>query len=225
MRRFLLWDHDGVLVDTERWYFVATREHLAACGVQLDQATYLRFMAEGRSCWDLATKNGVPDRKVAQAKTRRDQHYQELIRSEDIEIDRVVEVLAELGALYRMAIGSTSRQADFDLIHRTRRIRQFFEFVINIEDCGQPKPAPDPYLAALDRFGAEAADAIAIEDSSRGLASATAAGLPCVIVHNDFAEAQDFSGACCVLGSICKLPGRLTRMAADDVEPRRPGLG
>ena len=54
MRKFLLWDQDGVLVDTERWFFVATQECLRELGVELDQARYLQYMAAGRSCWELA---------------------------------------------------------------------------------------------------------------------------------------------------------------------------
>ena len=56
-RRYLLFDHDGVLVDTERWYFEATREILARVGIELSQKKYLAFMAVGRSCWDLAREN------------------------------------------------------------------------------------------------------------------------------------------------------------------------
>ena len=84
MRKFLLWDHDGVLVDTERWYFVATKECLADLGVLLDQTTYLEFMAVGRSCWEIALQRGAPEDKVLGARRARDRRYQELLRTADI---------------------------------------------------------------------------------------------------------------------------------------------
>jgi beta-phosphoglucomutase-like phosphatase (HAD superfamily) len=84
-----------------------------------------------------------------------------------------------------------------------------FEFVLTIEDYAQPKPAPDPYLTALHRFGAVAREAVAIEDSARGLRSAMAAGLDCVIVRNAFTASQDFRGAWRMLQSIRDLPGVL----------------
>ncbi len=173
MRKFLLWDHDGVLVDTERWYFAATKECLSALGVELDQPTYLHFMAQGRSCWDLAVERGLPESTVRDARRERDRRYQELLRAEEIELEGVVDVLAELSLRYRMAIVSTSKRADFDVIHKSRPIRPFFEFVINIEDCTRAKPAPDPYLRALEHFHATPAEALAIEDSAGGLASAS----------------------------------------------------
>jgi HAD superfamily hydrolase (TIGR01509 family) len=209
MRKFLLWDHDGVLVDTERWYFAATKECLGPLGVELDQSTYLRFMAQGRSCWDLAVERGLPESTIRDARRGRDRRYQELLLAEDIEIEGVVDVLAELGLRYRMAIVTTSKRADFQIIHESRRIRQFFEFVINVEDCTRAKPAPDPYLLALERFHATPAEALAIEDSSRGLSSAISAGLDCAIIQNDFTATQDFTGAWRVLASVRDLPSAL----------------
>ena len=209
MRKFLLWDHDGVLVDTERWYFVATKECLEKLGVELDQSTYLRFMAQGRSCWDLAVERGVPESILRDARRDRDRRYQELLLEKDIEIEGVAEVLAELVLQYRMAIISTSKRADFALIHESRQIRKFFEFVINVEDCNRAKPAPDPYLLGLERFNAKPGEALAIEDSARGLFAAVLAGLDCAIIRNEFTATQDFSGAWRVLDSVRDLPRAL----------------
>jgi HAD superfamily hydrolase (TIGR01509 family) len=208
-RSFLLWDHDGVLVDTERWYFTATREALRALGVDLDQRTYLEHMAEGRTCWHLATDRGVSAAAVAEARHARDARYRELLLTRAIDVDGVPDVLAELGPRFRMAIVTTARRRDFDLIHRSRRIREFFEFVITIDDCTEAKPAPEPYLRALERFGAAPEQALAIEDSSRGLAAARAAGIDCAVVRNDFTATQDFTGAWRVLDSIRDLPAAL----------------
>jgi beta-phosphoglucomutase-like phosphatase (HAD superfamily) len=117
-----------------------------------------------------------------------------------------------------MAIVSTSKRADVALIHRGRGILPFFEFVLTLEDYEQPKPAPDPYLKALHRFGALAREAVAIEDSARGLRAAMAAGIDCVVVRNEFTASQDFSGAWRMLQSIGELPGVLAgapRLAGD----------
>jgi HAD superfamily hydrolase (TIGR01509 family) len=209
MWKYLLWDHDGILVDTEKWFFVATRDSLSALGVDMDQAIYLRFMAEGRTYWDLARQQGIPETAILEARAERDRQYQHFLSTKQLEIEGVVEVLRELRRAYRMAIVSTSRREDFALIHRSRHIHQFFEFVINIEDCEHAKPAPDPYATALHRFNAHPIEAIAIEDSSRGLASALAAGLQCIIIRNEFTAAQSFTGAWRILSSIRELPKAL----------------
>jgi len=212
-RQFLLWDHDGVLVDTERWYFAATQDCLRPLGVELDQATYLQLMAEGRPSWDLARKLGTAEEVIVEARRARDRCYQQYLASKSIDIDGVDEVLPELRRDYRMAIVSTTRREDFQFIHRERRIPSYFEFIITIEDCTRPKPHPDPYQRALDRFGASPSEAIAIEDSSRGLKAARAAGLDCIVVRSEFTATQDFTGAYCIVNSVKEIPAVLKRQS------------
>src|SRR5262245_28262562 len=210
MRRYLLWNHDVVLVDTEKGYFAATQDCLRGLGVDLDQSTYLRLMADGRASWELARAQGIAEDVIVAARRDRDVCYQRYLAEADIEIAGVIDVLTELRSRYRMAIVTTAKREDFALIHRSRKIASFFEFVINVEDCTHAKPHPDPYLRALSRFGASAAEAVAIEDSSRGLKAACAAGLDCIIVRNEFTAEQDFSGAWRIVDSIRDLPSALS---------------
>jgi beta-phosphoglucomutase-like phosphatase (HAD superfamily) len=111
-----------------------------------------------------------------------------------------------------MAIVSTARRADFELIHRSRLIRQHFEFVIAAEDCTEHKPLPQPYRMALERLGALPSEALVIEDTSRGLRSALAAGIDCVIIRNDFTCSQDFTGALRMISSIRELPSLIAAL-------------
>jgi len=69
------------------------------------------------------------------------------------------------------------------------------DFVLVREDYKLAKPHPEPYLTGLQRLGATREETLVVEDSSRGLNSAVAAGIDCVIVHNDFTKAHDFSQA------------------------------
>ena len=69
------------------------------------------------------------------------------------------------------------------------------DFVLVREDYKLAKPHPEPYLTGLKRFGATKEETLVVEDSSRGLNFAVAAGIDCVVVYNDFTRAQDFSHA------------------------------
>ena len=206
MTRYLLWDHDGVLVDTERWYFEATRRALARIDIELSQALYLEFMAVGRPAWDLARARGFSDHEIAQRRAERDAIYRDFLRSMPIEIEGVAEVLAELAARHRMAIVTTSRRSDFELIHAERDLLRHFEFALTVEDYPRSKPHPDPYLAGLARFDAAPEEALVIEDSARGLGSARAAGLRCLVIRSPFTASQDFTGAWRVVDSIRDVP-------------------
>jgi HAD superfamily hydrolase (TIGR01509 family) len=204
--RYLLWDHDGVLVDTERWYFEASRQILEKIGLSLSDEVYLALMADGRSCWELARVAGFAESAITALRAERDALYQEFLQSKPIEIPDVQQVLAQLAGQFRMAIVTTSRREDFDLIHAGRNLLRHFEFVLTLEDYARCKPFPDPYLAGIHRFGAEPSEVIAIEDSSRGLRSARAAGIECIVIRNSFTSSMDFSGALQILDSVTELP-------------------
>ncbi len=48
-KKYILWDHDGVLVDTELWYYEATCKALAELGIFVDKTVYLDYMLDGKS--------------------------------------------------------------------------------------------------------------------------------------------------------------------------------
>jgi HAD superfamily hydrolase (TIGR01509 family) len=195
VKKYVLFDHDGVLVDTEFWYFRAGERALADIGVVLDKERYLRGMSQGSSTWAHARAAGVDEATINRQRIARDDYYQEYLRTEAIEIEDVVDTLAELSQYVRMAIVTTAKRADFEIIHEQRQIRRFMDFVLDREDYARPKPHPEPYLTALKRFGAGRDEALVVEDSSRGLRSAVAAGIECAVVHNDFTASHDFSQA------------------------------
>ncbi len=209
MLKYILWDHDGVLVDTEYWYFRSTQRALAEMGVHFEKDTYLEFMPRGQTMWDLARQRGIAEDIIALHRSNRDKYYQEHLRTENIEISGVSEVLKELSQSFSMAIVTTAKKVDFEIIHRDRTIVSYMDFVLANGDYERSKPAPDPYLKALERFGAQPQEAIVIEDSERGLRSAVAAGIACVVIENAFTQSQDFSCATCVVQSIRDLPEML----------------
>src|SRR5262245_44547006 len=116
MKSYILWDHDGVLVDTERWYFEATKQAIQPLGVDLDQREYLLNMAAGRSAWELARLRGATEEDVERQRAIRDRLYQRFLVDKDIEISGVLDVLQELSPAYKMAIVTTAKRTDFELI-------------------------------------------------------------------------------------------------------------
>jgi HAD superfamily hydrolase (TIGR01509 family) len=195
VKKYILFDHDGVLVDTELWYFKAGERALADIGFTVDKDQYVRDMGQGLGAWAQAKAAGVDEQAINGQREARNDYYQEYLRTEAIEIDGVVEALAELWQYVRMAIVTTAKRAHFELIHRERQIMQYMDFVLVREDYTLAKPDPEPYLAGLKRFGAAEEETLVVEDSSRGLHSAVAAGIDCAIVHNDFTKSHDFSQA------------------------------
>jgi beta-phosphoglucomutase-like phosphatase (HAD superfamily) len=125
-------------------------------------------------------------------------------------------VLSELYGRYRMAIVTTSKRQNFELLHADNSLLRHMEFALTREDFVGGKPAPDGYVAALERFGAAPDEAIVVEDSAQGLNAARSAGIRCVIVRNAFfRDAHTFDGAARVLDSIAELPAAIDTLAKE----------
>ena len=209
MRKYILFDHDGVLVDTEFWYYKAGERALADIGFTLDRDQYLRDMIQGMATWAQAKAAGIDEQTISRQREARNAYYQEYLRTEDIEIDGVLETLDILAGEYRMGIVTTSKPADFALIHEKRSILDYMEFYLAREDYEQAKPHPEPYLKGLQRFGAAAAETVVVEDSARGLKSAIAAGIDCIVVANEFTASQDLSKATAKIATFRELPSAI----------------
>ncbi len=209
MKKYILFDHDGVLVETEQWYYLANRRALASLGIDLPRDSYLVNMANGVSTWEVARAAGISESEIERGREMRDRYYQEYLKTEDIEIDGVLETLDVLAGEYRMGIVTTSKPPDFALIHENRSILDHMEFCLTREDYDQAKPHPEPYLKGLQRFGAAAAETVAIEDSERGLKSAVAAGIDCIVVANEFTASHDLSRATARVDSFRELPSAI----------------
>jgi HAD superfamily hydrolase (TIGR01509 family) len=195
MKKYILFDNDGVLVETENWYYEANKKALKELGLTLQMETYQEIMARGGTAWEVAINAGIKTEIIDRKRIQRDLYYQEYLHTKNLEIPNVKKVLNSLSKKYKMAIITTSRRVDFELIHKNRGISDFMEFVLCVEDYERAKPYPDPYLKGLKEFNASKEHSIVVEDSQRGLISAVNANIECVIVKNEFTKTQDFSKA------------------------------
>ncbi|MFT7860583.1 MAG: HAD family phosphatase [Sulfurimonas sp.] len=196
MKKYILFDNDGVLIETEMWYFEASKRALKEFfDLELTFERYMEIMAKGQRAWVIAEEAGISEEEIVVAREKRDQYYQEHIKTKDIAIKGVMDTLKELSKNYKMGIVTTSRRVDFELAHSGRGITDFMEFVLCVEDYPRSKPHPDPYLKGVELFGATKEECIIVEDSKRGLSSAVNAGIECVVVHNEFTKTHDLSEA------------------------------
>ncbi|TAJ17778.1 MAG: HAD family phosphatase [Dehalococcoidia bacterium] len=178
-KRAILWDNDGVLVDTEKWFFEANRLELAALGVTATWAQFAEInLSQGVS---LLSLSGLEGKDLRSLYSRRDARYSELLRTEELAIPGMLELLRRMREhCFTTGIVTASHREHFDLIHGRSRMLQHVDFAVVREDYPKGKPSPDSYLAGIKRAGLAARDCIAVEDSPRGITAARAAGLECV---------------------------------------------
>jgi HAD superfamily hydrolase (TIGR01509 family) len=202
MIKAIFWDNDGVLVDTERLYFDATRQVLASVGVTLTKELYTELiLVQARGAWYLAEAKGVSLARIEQLRNERNALYSELVRQDHPVIDGVPEVLGALYGHYVMGVVTSSRKEHFDLIHQSTGLLKYFNFVLTGEDYQKYKPEPEPYLLAVHKSGCTKEECLAIEDSERGLVSAKEAGIRCFVIPTELTQSCNFSRADTILKS------------------------
>lgn len=207
MIRAVLWDNDGVLVDSEALYFQASRELLAQAGIELTREAFVELsLRQGRSCFALAEQAGLPAARVESLRSARDRRYADLLRAGVPVRPGVAPCLAALAGRVRMAVVTSSSPDHFELIHARTSLRDYFEFVLTGDETPLHKPHPEPYRMAAARLGLDPAECLAIEDTERGLQSAVAAGMRCAVIPHELTRGGNFASAWRVLDHALEVP-------------------
>ena len=211
----ILFDNDGVLVDTERLYYQANREILGRAGVTLTDELYVElFLRTARGAWHLI-EGDLDDQALAALRAERDRRYEDLISAGDVLIAGVRACVASLARRYRLAIVTSSDPTPFALSHARSALLHHFELVLTREHYRNSKPDPEPYLTAVQRLGVAPERCLVIEDSERGLRAAKAAGLACWVIPSALTRPGRFEEADAVLDDLAAVSERLLGSTAD----------
>ncbi|CAN5117353.1 HAD family phosphatase [soil metagenome] len=174
----VVFDLDGVLVDTEELWGRAERRLVESFGVAWDPA--VRPLLLGRGPEDaarvLAEHVGKPDRADMVEARLLDAAAGEFRTGLEAKPGAHPLVTALFGRL-PLAVATNSRRALAELSLGSAGLADCFAVVVSADDVDDHKPAAGPYAAACRRLGVEPGRTVAIEDSPVGVASAKAAGL------------------------------------------------
>ena len=189
----ILFDNDGVLVESEPVFIEACIETAATVGRTVTAEDYVRLtMIGGRSIYselDLAPE------AIDALREKRNARYGELLSQRDLVMPRVRETVVALAEKLRLGVVTSSQKPFFDQLHRHSGLLDHFEFVLTRENFVASKPDPEPYLLGLERLGLPGDSVLAVEDSPRGVISATDAEMRCVAIPTELTREGDFSRA------------------------------
>ncbi|MFD3447771.1 HAD family hydrolase [Microbacteriaceae bacterium 4G12] len=193
MIQAVIFDFDGLIVDTETIWFEAFKEVVADYGIELslevfatcigttDEALYAYLKEQLREKWN--------EQEI--------QQKVHILHEEKMNVpcarEGVQEYLEEAKQLgLKIALASSSSREWVIRFLKTLQLEQYFEVIQTREDVEQVKPHPALYEQAVAALGIKPSEAVAFEDSVNGGKAAVAAGLKCVIVPNPVTEALVF---------------------------------
>lgn len=185
----ILFDMDGVLVDSEEYIFEATKLMLAEHGVTAKKEDALHFvgMGENKYIAGIAQTNGF-EVDIERDKARTYQIYEEISRGKLFALPGAIEFIKEcISRGLKMAVASSA-----DKVKVMINLREIglsvdnFQAIVTGEDVELKKPFPDIYIKAAKMIGLKPQECLVVEDAVSGVKAGKAAGAKCLALTTSF---------------------------------------
>lgn len=204
MIRALIFDFDGLILDTETSLIDSYAEVHARHGVPFDRSAFIRSVGHADYAFD-------PWHGFSPHADRAALEAERVARRDTLQC--ALQVLPGVGALLdaararglRVGVASNSEHEWVEPHLKRLGLHDQFEFFACREDAASPKPEPDLYKLVLNHFGLRGHEAIAFEDSQTGVLAARRANLWVVAVPNASTAHHDFSPASLRVGSLAEV--------------------
>ncbi len=181
MIKAVLWDLDGVLVDTGLFHFEAWRELFAGEGKEISEKEFRRTFGLRNNAILRDILGDLPPQKVAELSRRKEELFRAKIGKRITPMPGVSALLERLrGARKRMAVVSSAPRENVETILRSLEIEDSFDVIIAEEDASRGKPDPQGYLLAAQRLGVKPSECVVVEDAPGGVEAAKRAGMRCL---------------------------------------------
>ena len=195
----VLFDLDGTLIDSERFYFDAWSLILKErFGLTIDFSDWIDHFAGHTMAYNLATLKREFQLEVQEEFMQRaieERYAQADMRSIGL-MPFAKEILNELRqADRRIALVTSSYRHTVDLVLGHHGLLDYFEFFVTREAVQHPKPDPEPYLLAIEKLALPKAVVAVVEDTHTGCAAAQRAGLYCLAVSQQSVERRKLGQA------------------------------
>jgi HAD superfamily hydrolase (TIGR01509 family) len=181
----VIFDLDGLLIDSESVWDEARRDYVAEHGGTWREEATREMMGMSSVEWSryVAERLGV-DRPPEVISAEVAGRVAELYRKRLPLMPGALDAIRRLAERWPLGLATSSNREVIDLVLELAGIAELFGATVSSEEVRRGKPAPDVYLEAASRLGVEPERCVAIEDSHNGILSANAAGMRVIAVPN-----------------------------------------
>ncbi|MEW6272954.1 MAG: HAD family phosphatase [Thermodesulfobacteriota bacterium] len=224
MPRAVIFDVDGVLVDSYAAHYASWRDALRENGLELSEDDFARtFGRTSREVIRELFRGEVDDAQVREIDARKEALYRDVVARDFPAMDGAVELVDALHAAgFLLAVGSSAPPPNVELTLERLGRRAAFAVAVTGRDVTRGKPDPQVFEIAAERLGIEPARCAVIEDAALGIAAASAAGMtPVALVGTAREEQLREAGAALVVRSLRELGPEAIARAIDAHVARR----
>lgn len=177
----IIFDMDGVLLDSESVHYHVIRDMLKQRGFHYKENHFLRFCGTPEEqMWPILMKDadltGETQEKLQEEHWK---NYNQVIASQGLPgfpgVNDFLELLKKVNI--RIAVASSSLRSRIEENLRALQMEQYFDCIVSAQECGVGKPEPDVFLLAAKKLQIAASDCMVIEDSVNGMIAAYRAGM------------------------------------------------
>jgi len=193
----VVFDMDGVLIDSQPLHYEIDMQVLKSCGYPAELSTVTPYSGVSNpDRWAKYKETLNLEQSIEQLIQITEQKMLEVFQSGIVAIEGVKELLAQLQNMnIPCGVASSSPHSLIQLVLNNIGIKQYFSEIISGEDVKIGKPDPDIYITAAKKMGFSPNKCIAIEDAPFGIQSANAAGFTCIAYKNPNTYGQVFTHA------------------------------
>ena len=208
----VIFDMDGVVIDSEPLHERASQRVFSAYGIELDNSVFEPF--KGKTDRDIVTflkeEHDIQGASVDELLQQKRDSYAAFI-DELNPIPGAISFIQQVAISYRLALTTSASRRNQELAFQKFNLYPFFETVITSNDITHPKPHPEPYQVTVSQLGLTPEECVVIEDSTNGVRSASAAGCIVIGITTSFDEPTlREAGAHIVIDSYDQLKGHLS---------------
>jgi beta-phosphoglucomutase-like phosphatase (HAD superfamily) len=216
MLKAVIFDMDGVLIDSEPFHLVVNEKIFADLGINLGEEEYHSFIGTThKDMWSMIKKRYNLPQPVPELVNMQVSGNINYIKNEEIEPIKIKGVAGLLSEIAResikIGIASSSPTKVIKLVINKLRISDYFSAIIGGEEIKRGKPSPDIFLKAAKRLKETPSNCLVIEDSKNGVLAAKAAGMKCVGFKNPNSGNQDLEKADLIIDNYNSLNGSILR--------------
>jgi HAD superfamily hydrolase (TIGR01509 family) len=204
MKKLIIFDMDGVLLDSEKLYMDMNQSFFKTLGAEISITEHQKFIGiSATKMWThIKEKFNLPQSVDELKEFEKELKYSKLKDANLVPSVGVVEFLTFLkGNNHTIAIASSSLKKNIDLILQKLDIQKYFDFIISGEQVEKGKPEPDIFLKVAEHYERKPKDCIVIEDSTNGVLAAKAANMYCIGYSNPNSGNQDLSKSDIIIDS------------------------
>lgn len=207
MLEAVIFDMDGVIVDSEPGYLVAMNQFLKQYGKSVDEKYCEQFFGSSNfDTWNTIKKHvGLDHLTVEECVAGMEKERRKAIEKEGYQaILGTVPLIKDLHKKgVRMAVASSSKMEEILRVTKALGVHQCFEnFTSGVDECENAKPFPDVFLKAAEKLKTEPEHCLVIEDSNNGVLAAKRAGMKVIGFRNPECGNQQLKDADYVVTSM-----------------------